>query len=310
MNEAETRAELIDPALRAAGWGEVEGTRIRREYHITLGRLQGAAGKRNSPEIADYILEYKGRMLAILEAKRKGAGVTHGLGQAKRYADKLKARFAFSSDGTGQYQVDMLTGREGYVDRWPTPDELWGLVHPTVASSAGLERNGTTGGPTIDWQERFGAVPFEDKSGSWQTRYYQDIAIQRVLDAIAADKQRILLTLATGTGKTAIAFQIAWNLFHARWNSRRDGQRTPRILFLADRNILADQAYNSFSSFPDDALVRISPDAVRKKGRVPTNGSIFWKMVKKMLPGAHQRQHLLHHLPELHERAGRDALLR
>src|SRR5690606_8157142 len=122
-----------------------------------------------------------------------------------------------------------------------------------------------------DWREKFANVPFEDKSGSWQLRYYQEIAVQRTVEAIAQSKDRILLTLATGTGKTAIAFQIAWKLFQTRWNLNRDGNRRPRILFLADRNILADQAYNSFSAFPEDALVRIKPSEIRKKGRVPTN---------------------------------------
>ncbi len=275
MNEAETRAELIDPALREAGWGVVEGSRVRREYHITLGRLQGAAGKRYKPDIADYVLVHNDRMLAAMEAKREGLRDTEGLGQAKKYADKLKVRFAFSTNGKGIYQVDMLTGREGYVERWPTPEELWHLVHPPSVPEA-------TG---IDWVERFGAIPFEDKSGSWQPRYYQDIAIQRVLDAIAQDQQRILLTLATGTGKTAIAFQVAWKLFHARWNLGRDGQRSPRILFLADRNILADQAYNAFSSFPDDALVRIAPGSIKKKGKVPTNGSVFFTIFQTFMSG-------------------------
>ncbi len=275
MNEAETRAELIDPALREAGWGVVEGSRVRREFKITLGRLQGAAGRRNAPDIADYILEYKGRMVAVVEAKRQGAGVTQGVGQAKKYADKLKVRFAFSSDGTGQYQVDMLTGREGHIERWPTPEELWRVLHPEPPAEA----------TTNDWQDRFGAIPFEDKSGNWQPRYYQDLAIQRVLDAIAEGRERILLTLATGTGKTAIAFQVAWKLFHARWNMRRDGQRRPRILFLADRNILADQAFNAFSAFAEDALVRIDPGSIRKKGKVPTNGSIFFTIFQTFMSG-------------------------
>jgi type I restriction enzyme R subunit len=92
-----------------------------------------------------------------------------------------------------------------------------------------------------------------------ELRYYQEIAVNNTLEAIANNAERILLTLATGTGKTFIAFQIAWKLFQTRWNLKRDGSRRPRILFLADRNILADQAFNSFSAFPEDALVRISP---------------------------------------------------
>jgi type I restriction enzyme, R subunit len=133
--------------------------------------------------------------------------------------------------------------------------------------------------PAEVWREKFANVPFEDKSGSWQLRYYQEIAVQRTVEAIAQSKDRILLTLATGTGKTAIAFQIAWKLFQTRWNCStrlRRVARRPRILFLADRNILADQAYNSFSAFPEDALVRIKPTEIKKNGKVPTNGSIFF----------------------------------
>ncbi|MBP6310691.1 MAG: DEAD/DEAH box helicase family protein [Flavobacteriales bacterium] len=276
MNEAETRAELIDPALLAAGWGVVEGSRVRREYIITLGRLQGAAGKRNTPEIADYVLEYKGRMVAVIEAKKASLPVSQGLGQAKKYADKLRVRHAYSTNGKGIYALDMLVGREGDIAGWPTPDELWKLVQPAT-----LER----GQPNVNWTDRFGLVPFEDKSGSWQPRYYQDLAIQRVLDKIAEGKDRILLTLATGTGKTAIAFQIAWKLFESRWNLKRDGERRPRILFLADRNILANQAFNSFSAFPEDALVRIDPASIKKKGKVPTNGSIFFTIFQTFMSG-------------------------
>ena len=295
MNEAETRAELIDPALKAAGWGVVEGSRVRREYTITLGRLQGAAGKRGTQDIADYILEYKGRKLAVVEAKKASLGVTEGLGQAKKYADKLKLRHAFSTNGKGIYQVDMLVGREGNVEAYPSPDELWQLagLNTGLATLAGPQPGTSEAGlePGVpSWKDRFGAIPFEDKSGAWQLRYYQDIAIQRTLDAVAEGKDRILLTLATGTGKTAIAFQIAWKLFHARWNLRRfrnasEGERTPRILFLADRNILADQAFNAFSAFDDDALVRIDPASVRRRGQVPTNGSIFFTIFQTFMSG-------------------------
>ncbi|MBK6944516.1 MAG: DEAD/DEAH box helicase family protein [Flavobacteriales bacterium] len=284
MNEAETRAELIDPALLAAGWGVVAGSRVRREYPITLGRLQGAAGKRNKADVADYILEYKGRKLAVVEAKKVSLAVTQGLGQAKQYADKMQIRHAYCTNGKGIYVVDMLHGREGDIAAWPTPDELWKLAEiaaPLHGNAAALKR----GGPSVNWMERFGAVPFEDKSGSWTPRYYQDLAIQHVLDKIATGQDRILLTLATGTGKTAIAFQIAWKLFEARWNLGREGERRPRILFLADRNILANQAFNSFSAFPEDALVRIAPSSIKKKGKVPTNGSIFFTIFQTFMSG-------------------------
>src|SRR5271157_2805318 len=105
MNEAETRAELIDPALKAAGWGVVEGGRVRREF-ITLGRLQGA-GRRADPEIADYVLTHRNHKLAVIEAKRRDLPDTEGVGQAKRYAAKLGVRFAFATNGAGTYRIDM-----------------------------------------------------------------------------------------------------------------------------------------------------------------------------------------------------------
>ena len=135
------------------------------------------------------------------------------------------------------------------------------------------------------WRDLFAAVPFEDKGGSHPTRYYQDIAVERVMEAIGENKQRILLTLATGTGKTFIAFQIAWKLFHSRWNLSREPSRRPRILFLADRNILANQAYNNFSSFPEDAMVRINPADIRKKRKVPKNGSLFFTIFQTFMSG-------------------------
>ncbi len=272
MNEAETRAELIDPALKAAGWGVVEASRVRRE-EITLGRLQGVR-QRAAQDIADYVLTYRNHKLAVIEAKRRGSPDTEGVGQAKKYAEKLQTRFAYSTNGVGIYQIDMTTGAEQYVAAYPTPDELWHRVF--------AEQNA--------WRDRFSAIPFEDKGGQWQARYYQDIAIRRVLEAIAEGRNRILLTLATGTGKTFIAFQLAWKLFHSRWNladwkSGGEPARRPRILFLADRNILADQAYNSFSAFPEDALVRIKPDAIRNKGRVPKNGNVFFTIFQTFMTG-------------------------
>src|SRR6185437_5091589 len=108
------------------------------------------------------------------------------------------------------------------------------------------------------WRDRFTAVSFEEKGGTQPARYYQVNATQAVLDEVAEGQKRGLLTVATGTGKIFIAFQLAWKLFHARWNRTGEPTRRPRILFLADRNILADQAYNAFSSFPEDALVRIT----------------------------------------------------
>ena len=268
MNEAETRAEHIDPALKAAGWGVVEGSRILREHGITLGRLQGG-GKRAKGDIADYVLVYRNTKIGVVEAKAWDKHYTEGVGQAKSYGAKLAVRFTYSTNGQQIYGIDMATGTEGDMAAFPTPDELWALTF--------AEANA--------WRDRFAAIPFEDKGGTWQGRYYQDVAITRVLEAIASGRDRILLTLATGTGKTFIAFQLAWKLFQSRWNLSGEPTRRPRVLFLADRNILADQAYNAFSAFPDDALVRIDPADIRKKGRVPKNGSIFFTIFQTFMSG-------------------------
>src|ERR1700681_4731366 len=124
MNEAETRAEHIDPALKAAGWGVVEGSRIRREYPITLGRLEGH-GKRGKALTADYVLIYRNTKLAVVEAKARDEALTEGVAQAKNYAGKLAVRFTYSTNGQGIYGIDMETGKEAEVSAFPTPDELW-----------------------------------------------------------------------------------------------------------------------------------------------------------------------------------------
>jgi type I restriction enzyme R subunit len=268
MNEAETRAEHIDPTLKDAGWGVVDASRVLREYGITPGRIEGH-GHRGKGLTADYVLVYRNRKLAVVEAKAWDEELTEGVAQSKNYADKLSLRFAYSTNGQGIYGVDMETGKEGEISRYPTPEELWEMTFAVQN----------------EWRDRFAAVPFEDKGGSHPSRYYQDIAVERVMEAIAEDRDRILLTLATGTGKTFIAFQVAWKLFHSRWNLSGEPSRRPRILFLADRNILADQAYNAFSAFPEDALVRIAPEDIRKKGKVPKNGSIFFTIFQTFMSG-------------------------
>ena len=268
MNEAETRAEHIDPALKVAGWGVVAGSRILREYPITLGRLEGQ-GRRGKPLTADYVLVYKNTKLAVVEAKAWDKPLTEGVAQAKNYAGMLDVCATYATNGQGIYGIDMKTGQEGEVAQYPTPDELWA-------------RTFTEPSP---WRDRFAAVPFEDKGGFFLPRYYQDIAVEKVLEAVAENKPRILLTLATGTGKTFIAFQIAWKLFQSRWNRSGQPNRRPRILFLADRNILANQAFNAFSAFPEDALVRIEPGDIKKKGKVPKNGSLFFTIFQTFMSG-------------------------
>ncbi|MCA1777559.1 MAG: DEAD/DEAH box helicase family protein, partial [Loktanella sp.] len=266
--EADTRADRIDPVLEAAGWGR-DGSKIRREV-ICPGRIQ-SGGTRGKSLSADYVLMHMGQKLGVIEAKRAGLSHREGVAQAKDYATRLGARFAWASNGIGWYQIDMRTGAEGEAQLpFPSPDTLW-------------ER---TFGDQNKWRERFGAVEFETDGGKWELRYYQHNAINAALEAVAQDQRRILLTLATGTGKTSIAFQIAWKLFHAKWNTSGQPVRRPRILFLADRNILADQAYNSFSAFPSDAVTRIDPATIRKNGgRVPRNASLFFTIFQTFMTG-------------------------
>jgi type I restriction enzyme, R subunit len=281
VNESQTEFEYIDPALRKAGWGDVEGSRVRKQYPITQGRLLGQ-GRKSQPLKADYLLEYRNRKLAIIEAKKRDLYYTEGVGQAKDYAERLNIKYTYSTNGLEIYQINMDTSEEGDVSKFPTPDELWQMTFP----EEDIQR------------DSFSAVPFESKGGKWQPRYYQENAINKVLDSVTAGKKRILLTLATGTGKTAIAFQIAWKLFQSKWNLISPGSRVPRILFLADRNILADQAFNSFGAFDDDALVRIRPSEVKKKGKVPTNGSLFFTIFQSFMSGPNETPYFGQYPPD------------
>ncbi len=279
MNEQQTRLDYIDPALRAAGWGVIEGSRIRVEFPITAGRLVGQ-NRRTHPLKADYILIYRNRRLAVVEAKPRDKAYTEGVGQAKDYAQRLNIRYTYATNGLRIYSMDIVAGTEGEVKRFPTPDELWEMTYPAPKEAYKIEIE--------NWKERFDAILFEDRGGSWSPRYYQHNAIYKVLYAIAEKKERLLLTMATGTGKTATAFQICWKLFHAKWNLKRDKRRTPRILFLADRNILANQAFNAFSAFDkidENIKVRIVPSEIKKKGHVPKNGSIFFTIFQTFMSG-------------------------
>lgn len=277
MNEAQTELEYIDPALKKAGWNVIEGSRIRKQFPISQGRLLGQ-GRRSKPLMADYVLQYKNRNLAVIEAKARDLYYTEGVAQAKDYANRLHIRFTYATNGLKIYGIDMDEGKEGDVSKYPTPDELWQMCYPEPVDEAAKQ--------IAKLKDSLLSIPFEDRGGTWQPRYYQENAITKVIEAIAEGKGRILLTLATGTGKTAVAFQIAWKLFHCKWNIRKDGKRSPRILFLADRNFLANQAFNFFNVFDEDALIRISPSEIKKKGRVPKNGSIFFTIFQTFMCGA------------------------
>jgi len=272
LTESDTRAKYIDPALKESGW-EYDGTstisrevRVRREFSITEGRILGG-GKRGKLKIADYVLEYKGVRLAVVEAKKFDLNYTEGTAQAIEYAKKLQVPYAYSTNGQKIRQINMVTGEEKDVEKYPRPEELLASL---------ME-------PINEWRDEFRSVPFENKGQS--VRYFAQLAVEKTLNSIASGDKRILLTLATGTGKTRIAFHIAWKLFQTRWTITGEKKRRPRILFLADRNILANQAYNEFSSFTEDERIRISPKSIAKRKSVPTNANIFFTIFQTFMTG-------------------------
>jgi type I restriction enzyme R subunit len=272
LTEADTRAKFIDPSLKDSGWEYDESSlvsrevRVRREFSITEGRILGG-GKRGKLKIADYVLEYKGVRLAVVEAKKFDLNYTEGNAQAIEYASKLQIPYAYSTNGQKIRQINMLTGEEKDVEKYPRPEELL----------ASLKE------PINEWRDEFRSVPFENKGQS--VRYFAQLAVEKTLDSIALGDKRILLTLATGTGKTRIAFHIAWKLFQSRWTITGEKKRRPRILFLADRNVLANQAYNEFSAFTEDERIRISPKSIAKRKSVPTNANIFFTIFQTFMTG-------------------------
>ena len=272
LTEADTRAKYIDPALKESGWEYDETSivsrevRVRREFSITEGRILGG-GKRGRLKIADYVLEYKGVRLAVVEAKKFDLNYTDGNAQAIEYAKKLQIPYAYSTNGQKIREINMVTGEEKDVEKYPRPEELL----------ASLKE------PINEWRDEFRSVPFENKGQS--VRYFAQLAVEKTLDSIAMGDKRILLTLATGTGKTRIAFHIAWKIFQTRWTITGEKKRRPRILFLADRNILANQAYNEFSAFTEDERIRISPKSIAKRKSVPTNANIFFTIFQTFMTG-------------------------
>lgn len=254
-SEADTRANYIDPALKAAHW---QPSNIIREHYFTDGRKL-AGGVRGRRCFVDYLLHKDNRYLAVVEAKKESEHPTKGLQQAIDYAKKLLVRFVYSSNGKQTYEFDLETGKGDYIEFYPTPQEL----------------ENRYAGNNSDLGQQLRNVPFH-LEGTMQPRYYQELAVHAATDSIGKGKPRVLLTLATGTGKTFIAFQIVHKLFQSRWNKESPGTRRPRVLFLADRNILADQAINTFNPYEKD-LIKINGEEVRKRnGVVPTNAHIFF----------------------------------
>ncbi|MEA3455674.1 MAG: DEAD/DEAH box helicase family protein [Campylobacterota bacterium] len=258
--EADTRAKLIDPQIKASGWLE---SNIVREYYFTDGRKL-IGGKRGKQYYVDYLLRYENTNLSVIEAKAENRDPLDGLQQSINYAQKLKIDFVYATNGHKIYEHNLMTGKGNWVESYPTPSELFERKFPSITES----------------KEKIIKQPFHFE-GNMKPRYYQQIAVDKTLEAIANGKDRVLLTLATGTGKTYIAFQIVYRLFEAKW-SREGVERRPKVLFLADRNVLADQAFNTFNPLEKD-IVRVNGKEIRKRGgKVPTNANVFFAIYQSI----------------------------
>lgn len=263
-SESDTRSKFIDPKLKASNWSE---SHIVREHYFTDGR-KGLGGKRGRRKFADYILTHKWIKLAIIEAKKYELEITEGLEQVKEYGKCLNLRFVYSCNGKGIYEFDLQEWKGEKLESFPSPEKLYDKVFWEI--------------DTV--KQALLSEPFllSDK----KPRYYQEIAIQKGVEAIAEDKKRILLTLATGTGKTVIAFQMVYKLFQARWSLDGIGVRRPRILFLADRNVLVDQAMNTFNPMEKDILKINGVEIKKRGGKVPKNSNIFFTIYQALAWGA------------------------
>lgn len=263
-SESDTRSKFIDPKLYESGRKE---SHIVRERSFTDGRkLPG--NKRANPLYVDYLLKIHGQSVAIIEAKKYDLHVTDWLEQVKNYGRKLWVQRVYTSNWQEIYEFDLESGTGQIVEHFPSPAQLYERYTDEYATT----------------RQRILSIPYYREDGK-SPRYYQDLAITRALSSIASGHDRVLLTLATGTGKTYIAFQIAYKLFQAKrsswWFNRR-----PRILFLADRNILIDQAINTFNPLEKDIKQIKWSDIKKNLWRVPVAGNIFFSIYQALTSGS------------------------
>jgi len=261
-SESDTRAKFIDKKLISDWWSE---DFIIREYKISDWR-KILWWKHTSPKFADYVLRYNWKNIWIIEAKSYDKEITEWLEQVKWYAEKLHIRFVYTSNGQWIYEFDMQSWKWDFIQNYPTPQELYDryFEHSNKIKDILLNQQ-----YNITWN----VVP----------RYYQELAINHALEAIADGKDRILLTLATWTWKTFIAFQLVWKLFQAKWSRFEVWKQRPKILFLADRNILVDQAMNTFNPMEKD-IIKITWEEVRKRnGKVPHNANVFFAIYQAII---------------------------
>lgn len=260
LNEADTRVRLIEPKLRAAGWTGSQVTRehyYHRDHAYTAGRiyLRGTHARRGTPRRVDYLLRYTDAFpIAVVEAKAEGEGAEAGFEQAKDYAQDVGVAFAYATNGHEIVEYDFFAHQSRDLGAFPSPADLWerwqintGLAEPDATTIQ--DARATYAGDRLNNPLLHPYAP--SRITSKEPRYFQETAIVEVIRRLLRGQKRVLLAMATGTGKTFIAFQIAWKLVRSRWLNRLHRDRPGRVLFLADRVVLRDQAYNNFSPFAD-----------------------------------------------------------
>jgi type I restriction enzyme R subunit len=280
LNEADTRAKLIDPKLKAALWGE---SQIEREHYFVKGKaitggriyLIGEESRRREPLRVDYLLRYCGQMIAVLEAKSETHPADAGLEQAKAYATLLDVPFAFSSNGHGLVEFDFFRNQSCDLSAFPSPDDLWQRweAYHLQSNQKRVAEPPASYGPALSHQPNPLLYPFCPASlCAKEPHYFQEVAIRRVIERMMQPQKRILLTMATGTGKTFTAFQVVWKVKRSGW------LRKP-VLFLADRVVLRDQAYNTFAPF---ASGQSDPRAVIEGGLFNPNRDLYFALYQAL----------------------------
>ncbi|EAJ4476864.1 DEAD/DEAH box helicase [Campylobacter coli] len=267
-SEDDTRVKFIDAKLYDSSWNEEN---IIRNYYFTDGRKL-IGNKRAERKFADYLLRYEGNNLAIIEAKKFSKDPLDGLSQGIEYAKILNVPFVYSSNGEKIYEYDMRSHSGEYIDKFPSPKELFDRIF----------------GNLKEWQYRL----LTQKSmyiPQKELRYYQKIAIDKVIEAIINNKNRILLTLATGTGKTTIAFNLCYRLLEARWNKENKDQK-PKILFLCDRVSLRDQALGEFNPIESDCKAISAEEIKKNDGKIITNANIFFGIYQSLAANSKEQE--------------------
>ncbi|AJC85861.1 EcoAI/FtnUII family type I restriction enzme subunit R [Campylobacter sp. RM16704] len=268
FSEDDTRVKLIDVKLHASSWSEEN---IIRNYYFTDGRKL-IGNKRGERKFADYLLKFQNNNLAIIEAKKFSKDPLDGLSQGIEYARILNVAFVYSTNGDKIYEYNLKTSSGEYIEKFPTPNELFARIY----------------GNLKEWQYKLLSQRelYIPQKG---LRYYQKIAVDKVIEALINGKNRILLTLATGTGKTTIAFALCYRLLEARWNKTNQDKK-PKILFLCDRVSLRDQALGEFNPIEGDCVAVSAQELRKNNGRVPTSANVFFGIYQSLASNSKEQE--------------------